>query len=268
MTLADRPSYSPDQMSQFDKGANRPRTMSETSGVNVGETERLISGAAGAALVVLGLSRRSLPGVALAAVGGAMAYRGLSGHCSLYSALGIDTAHGETDGAAPEEYFNRGLHFQQTFTISNKSPEELYTFWRDFTNLPQIFQHLESVTPIDDKRSHWVAKGPMGMKFEWDAEVINDEPNTTIAWRSLSDAQVDNAGSVRFVRAPGDDRGTELKVTMDYIPPAGAVGKALAAMLGQDPESLIREDLRRFKRVQETGEIPTTEGQPQGNCKG
>ena len=224
MTLANRPPYTPAESSQINTGLDSPRPMSETSQVNVGETERLISGAAGAALVVLGLSRRSLPGVALAAVGGAMAYRGFSGQCPLYSALGIDTAHGETDGAAPEQYFNRGLQFQQTFSITNKTPEELYAFWRDLTNLPKIFNHLQSVTPIDEKRSHWVARGPMGMTFEWDAEIINDEANATIAWRSLADAQVDNAGSVRFVRGP-EDRGTELKVRVPRQPDPIAEGK-------------------------------------------
>jgi uncharacterized membrane protein len=92
--------------------------------------------------------------------------------------------------------------------------------------------HLESVAVVDDKRSHWVAKAPAiaGGKVEWDAEIINDEPNALIAWRSLENADVDNAGSVRFVPAPGD-RGTEVKVVIDYIPPAGRVGKWVAKLV-------------------------------------
>jgi uncharacterized membrane protein len=110
-----------------------------------------------------------------------------------------------------------------------------------------------------------VARAPAGMSVEWDATIINDEPDALIAWRSLERADVDHAGSVRFVPGP-QGRGTEVRVILDYIPPAGQIGKAVAKLFGEAPDQQIREDLRRFKRLMETGEIATVEGQPQGKC--
>src|SRR5207249_522508 len=148
-------------------------------------------------------------------------------------------------------------------------PWELYEYWRKLENLPSIMSHLKEVRAIDEKRSHWIAKAPSlaGGSVEWDAEIINDEPNALIAWRSLPGADVDNAGSVRFVPAPGD-RGTEVKVVIDYIPPAGKVGSWVAKLFGEEPQQQIMEDLRKFKRVMETGEFATTKGQPRGSCDG
>jgi uncharacterized membrane protein len=222
--------------------------------VNVGSTERLVSAVAGGALAVAGLRARSVPGALAALVGGALVYRGVSGHCSGYSALGINTAR-ETP-AAPQEYFENGIHVEESVTV-NRTPWDLYQFWRDFQNLPRFMNYLESVERIDDRRSRWKAKAPAGTTVEWEAEIINDEPTALIAWRSLANANVDNAGSVRFVPAPGE-RGTEVKVVIDYIPPAGRFGAAVAKLFGRDPKSEIREDLRRFKQVMETGEVATT----------
>ena len=230
--------------------------------INVSTTERWLSAIAGGALAVIGIRRRSVGGVLLAAGGGLLIDRAARGHCMVYDALNLDTAHAEP--AAPEEYFQRGIHVQESVTI-NKSPEELYRFWHDFTNLPRIMRHLESVTQIDEKRSRWKATAPAGWHVEWDAEIINDEPNQTIAWRSLAHASIPNSGSVRFVPAPGD-RGTELHVTLDYIPPAGRVGAMIAKLFGEEPAQQVKDDLRRFKQFMETGEIPTTEGQPAGGA--
>ena len=238
--------------------------------VNVGQSERVVSAVAGGALALAGLKMRSLPGVLLAAVGGALAYRGVTGHCHAYEALGVNTADEEaTSGAAaPQDYYERGIHVEQSLTVE-RTPWDLYQFWRNFENLPRFMEHLESVTVLDEKRSHWVAKAPAiaGGKVEWDAEIINDEPNSLIAWRSLENANVDNAGSVRFVPGP-EGRGTEVRVVVDYIPPGGRVGKWVAKLFGEEPSQQIKEDLRRFKRLMETGEIPTTQGQPRGDCAG
>jgi len=238
------------------------------SSVNVAQSERVISAVAGGALALAGLKMRSVPGLLLAAVGGGLVYRGATGHCHAYEALGINTAEDRHGPAAPEEYFERGIHVDVSMTIE-RTPWDLYQFWRNFENLPRFMEHLESVTVIDDKRSHWVAKAPAiaGGKVEWDAEIINDEPNSLIAWRSLENANVDNAGSVRFVPGP-EGRGTEVRVVIDYIPPGGRVGQWVAKLFGEEPSQQIREDLRRFKRLMETGEIPTTQGQPKGTCDG
>ena len=160
---------------------------------------------------------------------------------------------------------DRMLRIEKSITI-RKSPEELYRFWRDFQNLPRFMQHLESVRVIDDKRSHWVASGPGGKRFEWNAEIVQDIPNELIAWRSSEADEVQNTGEVRFERAPGG-RGTEIHVEIEYTPPAGVVGAAIAKLFGQDPEKQAQEDLRTFKRLIETGEVPTTKGQPSGHKK-
>jgi uncharacterized membrane protein len=239
-----------------------PVTPEPAEGVNVGNAERWISAIAGGAIAIAGIRARSLPGLLAAAAGGALVYRGATGHCPVYAALGVDNA--DHDAAEPHEYFERGIHVEQVLTV-NRTPWDLYQFWRNFDNLPRFMEHVESVKVIDDKRSHWVINGPAGKTVEWDAEIINDEPNALIAWRSLANASVDNAGSVRFV--PGlEGRGTEVRVVIDYIPPAGVVGKWVATLFGKNPATQIREDLRRFKRVMETGEVPTTEGQSQGTC--
>ncbi|MDB5321257.1 MAG: cyclase/dehydrase [Phycisphaerales bacterium] len=231
--------------------------------INVGEQERWISAGIGALLALYGFKRLSAAGILVGTGGVLLLQRALTGHCPLYEKLGLNTATGE--GAAPKEYFERGIHVEESFTIM-KSPEELYSFWHNFENLPRFMKHLKSVKVLDEKRSHWVADGPAGMDVEWYAEIINDEPNKLIAWRSLGGADVDNAGSVTFRPAPGD-RGTKVSVVIDYIPPAGKAGAWIAKLFGHDADQLVREDLRNFKRLMETGEIPTTEGQPMGVCR-
>jgi uncharacterized membrane protein len=241
----------------------RQRQQSRGAYVNVGSQERWITGGLGAYLVTYGLSRPRLTNLLVGAGGALLLQRALRGHCELYAALGLSSVSKE--GATPQDYFERGIHVEEAFTVG-KSPEELYQFWRKFDNLPRFMKHLESVTVQDDKHSHWVALGPAGYRVEWDAQIINDEPNRLIAWRSLG-AEVDNAGSVTFRPAPAD-LGTEVAVTRDYIPPAGKAGSWVAKLFGRDANQLVRADLRNFKRLMETGEIPTTEGQPRGNCKG
>lgn len=145
----------------------------------------------------------------------------------------------------------------------NRSIEDCYRFWRELTNLPRFMANIEEVRVLDEKRSRWSARAPAGTRVEWDAEITEERPNEFIAWRSLPGADVDNAGRVQFEPAPGG-RGTVVRVRMAYRPPAGRVGALAAKLMGDDPEHLVREDLRRFKRVIETGEIPTTRGQPSG----
>jgi uncharacterized membrane protein len=143
--------------------------------------------------------------------------------------------------------------------IINKTPEELYQFWRNFENLPVFMKHLESVRITGEGRSHWVAKAPAGESVEWDAEVIEDRPNELIAWRSLEGADVDNSGSVRFERAPGN-RGTIVKVDIEYNPPGGVIGKAVAKLFGEEPGQQVYDDLRCFKQVMEVGEVIVSDG--------
>ena len=158
----------------------------------------------------------------------------------------------------------RDVHIETSIAI-DKSREELYAFWRDFTNLPVFMRNLESVTQLDSTRSHWIATGPGSTRLEWDAEIYNEKENELIAWRSLENADVTNAGSVRFQAGP-EGRGTFVRVTMNYNPPAGAIGASLAKLLGAEPEQLIKEDLRRLKQIMEVGEIATIDGQTSGRA--
>ena len=149
-----------------------------------------------------------------------------------------------------------------SFTV-DKPRQELYGFWRDFTNLPKFMKHLQSVTVQDEKRSHWVTDGPAGSRVSWDADVINDVPGELIAWHSLAGGDVDTAGSIRFRDAPAG-RGTEVKVSMSYVPPGGKLGAVVAKVFGRSGEAEVREDLRRFKQLMEAGEVPTIDGQSHG----
>ena len=230
------------------------------SQVNVGDVERWASAIGGGALALYGLTRGSLGGVVLALAGGTLIYRGVTGHCNVYEAVGINTADGKNPNVSVPA--NRGIKVEKAVTI-NKSPEELYRFWSNFENLPRFMSHLESVKDTGQGRSHWVAKAPAGTTVEWDAEVFNMKANELIAWRSLEGADVDSAGSVRFERAPGG-RGTEVRVSLKYDPPGGALGAIFAKLFGEEPAQQIEEDLRHLKQVMEAGEVPTTEGQPSG----
>ncbi len=145
----------------------------------------------------------------------------------------------------------------------NRSPEECYQFWRNLENLPRFMQHVESVRKLDERRSHWVVKGMGGTTLEWDAEITDDTPNEEIAWRSLEGADVDHSGWVRFERGPAG-HGTFVKAYIDYEPPAGKAGAMIAKLFGKEPGQLVKGDLRRFKNVLETGEIPTIDGQSSG----
>lgn len=155
-------------------------------------------------------------------------------------------------------------HLHVGVTI-NKSPEQVYRFWRDFENLPRFMPHLESVQVLDNNRSHWVARGPADTRAEWDARIINDQENELIAWESVEGAQVPNAGSVRFVPYRGG-RMTEVHLTMNYEAQGDTVRAAVASLFA--PEEQVREDLCRLQQVMETGEVATIQGQPHGTCEG
>jgi len=219
--------------------------------VKVADAERWASALGGAALAAWGIKQlrddRSPAGAMIAAAGASLIV-----HAGLTTGADTRAALAGT----------RGINVEHAVTMA-RSPDELYAFWRRLDQLPRFMTHLVSVSVLDDRRSHWVARGPGGKTFEWDAEIFNDIPNQLIAWRTLPDAEVVSAGSVRFKEAPGG-RGTELHVRLQYEPPAGRLGAAFARLLGEEPSQTIQEDLRRLKQLMEAGEVPTTEGQPRG----
>ncbi|WP_438026455.1 SRPBCC family protein [Sorangium sp. So ce233] len=234
-----------------------------------GPAQRWLSTIGGSALVAYGLARRSVPGLLLALAGGALIQRGVSGSAR--------PARSPDDRAAPRAPLLRvgqragrligalapaATRVSRAVTIARPA-DELYKFWRNFENLPRFMEHLTRVEVIDGRRSLWTARAPGGGSVSWQAEIIDDRENQLIAWRSLEPADIHNAGSVRFVPAPGG-RGTEVRVTIDYEAPAGALGRAVAKVFGEEPDQQLRDDLRHFKQLMEAGEIPTIEGQPSG----
>jgi uncharacterized membrane protein len=194
---------------------------------------------------------RGRAAMSFAAVAGLLALDALTA-----SHLSKHAGHPLVSGvAAPTD-----LYFE-TSIATTKSPEECYRFWRNVENLPRFMQNLESVRALDERRFHWVAKGPTRM--EWDGEITEDRPGAALAWHTLEGAQVPNAGSATFEPVP-HGRGTIVRLSIHYSPVGGRLTAGLAKLLRQDPQSQVREDLRRFKQLLETGEIATTRGQPAG----
>jgi uncharacterized membrane protein len=169
------------------------------------------------------------------------------------TAVDVLTAARLSRAAASPGDAARGIEVVKAITVA-RTPSELYRFWRKLENLPRFMDNLEAVDRIDDTRSRWRVKGPAGRAVEWEAEVVEDRPGERIAWRSLPGADVQNAGRVDFVAAPGG-RGTEVRVHLRYEPPAGRVGRGVAALFGKDPAHQVGSDLRRLKQVIETGEV-------------
>ncbi len=225
------------------------------TGVNVGRVERMASLVGGSALVVFGITRRSKGGLMLAAAAAGLIHRGATGHCPLYEKLSITTSGEDSSETL-------GIHVERAISI-DKPRAELYSFWRNLENLPRFMEHLQSVWLTGDRTSHWAAKGPAGKSVEWDAEIINEQENELISWRSLDGSDVPNAGTVRFVDGP-KGRGTEVHVTIQYYPPGGKFGAAIAKLFGEEPSIQVEGDLQRLKRLMETGEIATTAGQSHG----
>lgn len=135
--------------------------------------------------------------------------------------------------------------------VVNRSPEEVYSFWRKLENLPRFMEHLESVRETGANRSHWVLKTPGGPTLEWDAEIVNEVPDQLLEWRSLPESEVMNRGTVRFRPA---QQGTEIHVSIQYSPPGGAVGSTAAKMANPAISREVRKELENFKRIIESGE--------------
>jgi uncharacterized membrane protein len=233
---------------------------------NVGRAERVGSVALGAALVGLGIRRRDPAGLVAALFGSYFVTRGATGRCPVYRALGVSTGDADAvlrpapredvTGRAATVNARKAIKVERSVTIE-KPRAELFAFWRNFENLPRFMEHLVSVRVDSPTRSHWQAKAPAGRTVEWDAEIVNEVPNEIIAWKSVGEPDVSNAGAVNFSDAPGG-RGTIVRVTLDYEPPAGRVGVVLSHFLSEEPDRQIREDLRKFKQLMETGEITTS----------
>ena len=236
------------------------------SRINVAKPERIGSVAIGAGLVSYGIRRRDPVGLISALIGGLFLQRGATGHCMVYQAMGVSTgsanavldteSRDDVTGRAATVNARKAVKVERSVTIETPRAE-LFAFWRNFENLPRFMEHLVSVRVDSSTRSHWTAKAPAGKTVEWDAELVNEVPDEIIAWKSVGEPDVRNAGAVNFSDAPGG-RGTIVRVTVDYEPPAGKLGAMLSHFFTEEPDRQIREDLRKFKQLMETGEITTS----------
>jgi len=232
-----------------------PRRVPSATTKNVSDSERAVSAAIGGLFVASGLKKRGAGGLALAVIGAELLRRGITGHCMLYEAIGFrdDAAGYRSDlrSAAATVNARKSIKVERTIMIEKPS-REIYDFWRNFSNLPKVLDHLESVTDLGGGRSHWVAKGPAGTRIEWDSEIVNDIPGELIAWKTVGEPDVAHAGSVHFTPSGS---GTEVRFVMDYEPPAGRLVAVAARVIGESPDQKIREDLRRLKTLFETREV-------------
>jgi len=222
------------------------RMMNIGDTVNVGETERIASAIVGGALTIWGLSRLSLGGLLVAGVGAALGYRAVTGHCPVYEKLGIDA------GGAHRNVGNLGVKIDESIVV-NAPPQRVYEIWRNLENLRRLLSHVDRVEILDRTRSRWTVKGPAGTRISWEAELINDKPGEVIAWRTIDSNLVDHAGSVTF--EPVGERQTRVRVSLQYDPPGGRFGHAVATLVSADAGSQIAHDLAEFKRALEEGRL-------------
>ena len=206
--------------------------------------------------VSIGLTVAALTGAAVLGVIGARALSRNSADVGRRFRRIVDalTTHRTANGADAAEEWEELTG--RTVTI-NRRRHELYAFWRKFSNLARILENIESVTEVDERRSHWVVRAPAGTTVEWDSVIVEDIPDELISWESAPGADIANSGRIDFRDAHGG-RGTLVTATIAYDPPAGAVGKLVAKLLQREPKIQARRDLRRFKQFMETGEIATS----------
>lgn len=214
---------------------------------NVGQVERVVSAALGSWMLLSAFGKRkNLAGRSTRlGLGGYLLYRGISGNCALYSAMGIKNEQ-------PKAMELR------TALMVNKPKDEVFRFWRKLENLPRFMDHLNLVEEIDNRRSHWKANIPGNLgTVEWEAQITDEKPGELIAWESVEDSTLYNSGQVSF-RDAQNGRGTEILVRIIYQPPAGNAGKAVAKLFNPMFEKMVRADINRFKQFMESGENMTS----------
>jgi len=222
--------------------------MAQQSASDRQQVERWAAALGGTVLAAYALQRRSWRSLGVALAGAPLVYRGATGRWPAERALAETAARPAT--------------IEASVTVE-RTPEELYAFWRKLPNLPRFMHHLESVDEEVDGTSRWVGRSPLGFPVEWRAEIVEDRAGQLLSWRSLPGSQVATAGSVLFTAATGG-RGTAVRVTLHLSAPGAGLGRAVSRALSPLTEHQVREDLRRFKQLMEAGEIPRTDAQPAG----
>ncbi len=217
---------------------------------NVRGAERAASLAGGAALLYYGLRRGGVLGAVSALAGGGLLIRGATGHCAAKDAL---TLSPEERQIALEYGWSSAAASTQRITV-RRPRQEVYAFWRNFENLARFMRNVANVEVIDAKRSRWTVKAPLGRQFVWVSHLIEDRPGERIAWETEYDADIRSTGWVEFRDTP-DGQGTDVTAMIAYEPPAGRVGHLAARLWREDPDSRVRQDLRRLKFILETGAV-------------
>lgn len=205
----------------------------------------------------IGLTVAALTGAAVLGVIGARALTRSNGNVGRRFRHILDVLTNQRTAAAGDDAAYESDELVGRAVTINRPRHELYAFWRDFRNLPRILENIESVTELDERRSHWVVRAPAGTTVEWDSVIVEDIPDELISWQSEPGADVTNSGRIDFRDAPGA-RGTLVTATIAYDPPGGAAGKLVAKLFQREPKIQARRDLRRFKQFMETGEIATS----------
>lgn len=226
--------------------------------------KRTAVGVLGGVLLVRGLRRRGLRGIAMAVAGGWLLTRATGTTDRVAGTIRSGTGLGESI----VERTTRTEPTSVTRSITIGEPaDELYETWRDPDRLSQIVGHFADVEATDEDILRWTATAPGGREVSWDTRIVEAEPGERLRWETPGDAMIPNEGELRFRTAPGD-QGTEVELTIDFDPPGGAVGAAAMARLDVVPETVVAEALRRYKRLAETGEIPTLADNPSGRGRG
>jgi uncharacterized membrane protein len=237
-------------------------TLSHRS-VNVASKERLASALAGGFAVVWGLSHRSWTGKLTAALGSGLIYRGVSGHCHLYQALGIDRSHtgeGTRALATGRERAERHYDILRSQTVQ-RSPDAVYRAWRQSETFAQAMSHFASLTALDDRRTRWAVKDPLGHEHSWVTSLVVDEPGELLRWVTEKDAPLVKSLTLQLTPAAAG-RGTEMTLHLRIERPAGALGRLLTKLFGSVPNLVVERALRNVKSLLEAGELPSLTNNP------
>ncbi|HEY7636007.1 MAG TPA: SRPBCC family protein [Gemmatimonadales bacterium] len=228
---------------------NLERPEPNHSGISIRTVERWISAIAGVGLIAIGLRQKRFRGW-LIPLGGGLIARAVTGRLPMSSPVGRHSVRRAEAEEAATDFQREQVKIEQGVIIG-RPRDELFRFWRNLQNLPRFMDHLQSVTPLDDRHSHWVVQGPAGVRLEWDAEITHELENELIAWKSLPGSDLEHRGAVHF--SPVHNGGTEVRVILRYQPRGGAAASAVTQILGDRPAEQIVDDLRRFKQVMEAG---------------
>lgn len=234
--------------------ADRPRRA-----VNMHPLDRAASGAIGGALVLSGYRRGASAGLLLALAGIGMLYRGMTGNCPAYTALGFSTtsaAHPDTPGARED-----APTVERWITVG--APREaVYALLQEPGTLRGMMGHFADVE-VDGDRMRWRIALPWGRSLEWHARMFAHLPGEQFSWMSEPGAAVRSEGAITLEDAPGG-RGTVVTLQAAFTPPGGSLGGAAMKLLRVVPEAVAQRALQRLKSLVETGEIATSEHDPSG----